>query len=93
MSTTTPGKSSAYDTEVCRIGWEPMARMFGKAPGYVYKWKDELRRLGLIWYQPPGRGYRSDTGRPVHRPMVHWFASDIRAWLRVKLRQEFDDQG
>lgn len=69
----------------CQIGWQAMAEMFGKNVSWCYKWKNELIAAGCLWYQPPGKGYRSARGKRVTRPMAHWFESSIRAWWSLKI--------
>ena len=71
-------------SERCLIGWESMAEMFQKRPGYCYQWKGELYNLGLIWYQRPGSGYKDSRGKTITKPMVHFFPSEVRSWHRLK---------
>ena len=75
--------------EYCQVGWEAMAKMFGKTSGHMRQHKDELMSLGYIWYERPGLAYKTASGKSPIRPMVHFFPTTIKAWWVVRNREKY----
>ena len=80
------------DLERCRYGWKAMASMFGKSESWIYQFRGDLERLGLIRYTIPGRGYKSASGKRISHPMVQWFPSDIRAYWRAQNKLDYEEK-
>lgn len=72
--------------EVCQVGWESLARMFQKTPETMYQHRHEMKAAGVIWYQRPGKAYRSPNGKAIRRPMVHFFPSRVVDWWIEKCK-------